>query len=413
MKKNINLLKKNFLIIFIIVLILSISVYSYTLPLPDPGHSADQIWVAVNGQEKTLQQAIDNGNLKQPITIKSALPYKQKPVNIFHGGDEVIISVNGLEKTLQEAIDDGDFIKEIITKSTLPYRKIIKFSGWANNVLVAVNGQEKTLQQAIDDNLFFALTKKLTLDKANSDLLNSCLNTCTQKYNECTSGNAGNLFCAWYGWGCADCNTPKTTCDQNCNQQFESYKCLSNNECQFNVCINNYCRPSNYCQTLSLSTNLLLGNGPLKYFSQEAPFSYTLPYFPSLGGTNNYFITLASTVKQTCESAFRTDLIYYLDTLCNNFGGIGCQKEVALTKYTGNKCTVIAPSEIVPSPYGEEFNGIKWVPGAGYYGSYFGDYRAPSCVETLRYNPLLSTPDKIYKCCSEYSVASVTMDICA
>ncbi|MBI2671897.1 hypothetical protein HYX16_03105 [Candidatus Woesearchaeota archaeon] len=417
MKKNLNLLKKNFLIISIIALILSIGVYSYTLSLPDPGHGADQIWISVNGIEKTLQEAIVSEDLEKQITIRSNLPYIRKPVNIAHGGDEVIISVNGIEKTLQEAVDDSDFIKEIITKSTLPYRKIIKFGSGANNVLLAINGQEKSLQQVIDDGAFFALTKKLTLDKANSDLLNSCLSSCTQQYNNCASGNANNLWCAWYGWGCADCNTPKVTCDQNCNQQFDSYKCLNNNECQSNVCIDNYCRPTDYCQTWSLSTNLLLGSGPIAYFSQE---DYNSKGVPRLGGDLNYYLNLRSNVKQTCESTFRTDLIYFLDLLCNNFGGIGCQKDAAITKYAGNRCTVIPPSMVVPSPYGEAFNGVGYSPGAGPYGFYwFGPYYYSSetgyCVTSGRYAPQFGYGeiDGIFKCGYTYNVAGITMDICA
>ncbi len=69
MKKGIQLtinFNKNFIYSLIIVstLIFCLGlVYSYTNSLPNPGHGADTILVSVGDQEKTLQQAIDAGDL--------------------------------------------------------------------------------------------------------------------------------------------------------------------------------------------------------------------------------------------------------------------------------------------------------------------------------------------------------------
>jgi len=38
-------------------------VYSYTQPLPNPGHGGDAVLVSINGVEKTLQEALDDGSL--------------------------------------------------------------------------------------------------------------------------------------------------------------------------------------------------------------------------------------------------------------------------------------------------------------------------------------------------------------
>jgi len=51
------------LLILLVILFLGLGVYAYTSILPNPGHGADKVLVSVNGQEKTLQQAIDNGDI--------------------------------------------------------------------------------------------------------------------------------------------------------------------------------------------------------------------------------------------------------------------------------------------------------------------------------------------------------------
>ncbi len=62
---NIHLTNKTgytLLIIFLFLLI-GIGVYAYTQSIPDPGHSADQVWVSINNEELTLQQALDQGKV--------------------------------------------------------------------------------------------------------------------------------------------------------------------------------------------------------------------------------------------------------------------------------------------------------------------------------------------------------------
>ena len=53
------------IISFALLVILGLSTSSYTAPVPNPGHGGDTILISVNGTEKTLQQAIDNGDFNE------------------------------------------------------------------------------------------------------------------------------------------------------------------------------------------------------------------------------------------------------------------------------------------------------------------------------------------------------------
>ncbi len=45
------------------ILAVSIITYAYTNPLPNPGHGADSVLIDVDSTEKTIQQAVVDGNL--------------------------------------------------------------------------------------------------------------------------------------------------------------------------------------------------------------------------------------------------------------------------------------------------------------------------------------------------------------
>lgn len=62
-----------FIFIFLFVSVLAFGSYA---TLPDPGHGADTIMVSINGEEMTLQSAIDNqkiGRAPEEVDIKSYL----------------------------------------------------------------------------------------------------------------------------------------------------------------------------------------------------------------------------------------------------------------------------------------------------------------------------------------------------
>ena len=54
------------LLAILLVCIVVIGVNAYTEDPPDPGHGGDTVWIKVNGQEKTLQDAIDDNDIVRP-----------------------------------------------------------------------------------------------------------------------------------------------------------------------------------------------------------------------------------------------------------------------------------------------------------------------------------------------------------
>jgi hypothetical protein len=73
--------------------------------IPNPGHNFDEIWVSVDGDEKTLQDALSifNGLCGSPPTT----PYLSAPSSLaYHFANEIEISP---DTSLQDAIDSGDF----------------------------------------------------------------------------------------------------------------------------------------------------------------------------------------------------------------------------------------------------------------------------------------------------------------
>jgi hypothetical protein len=251
------------IICILLVLFLFIGVFVYAQLILNPSHSADQIWVSVNGVESFLQDAVTSGRIKELITIKSTLPYK-KPSNFLgHGADEVLVSVNGIEMSLQKAIDDGILQAEITTKST-GYSLSLDFNSNGNNVLIISDGSIGTLQKAIDDGKFFVLRKilKQSLDQSKIDILNSCLSTCNDNTLNCKSTLA---ICSWFGF-CGRCDEYKIQCDNDCAKPLEVYSCLSNDECESNLCLDGYCRPQGYCtQSSQCSTSYSCVNNKCTY----------------------------------------------------------------------------------------------------------------------------------------------------
>ena len=75
------------------------------LPVLDPGHDFDDVWVSVNGNEQTLRQALaSSGGLCGISNPK--ISYLNKSIK-GHYATEVEINVNGEIKSLQDAINDG------------------------------------------------------------------------------------------------------------------------------------------------------------------------------------------------------------------------------------------------------------------------------------------------------------------
>ncbi len=72
---------------------------------PNPGHNASEIWVSVNGNEKTLQNALITGLCGNITTTKYSTPN----LLVYQYANEINISIGTSEMSLQNAIDTGKF----------------------------------------------------------------------------------------------------------------------------------------------------------------------------------------------------------------------------------------------------------------------------------------------------------------
>ena len=136
--------KKNILIIaFIISLTLITIIIAYNL-IPNPGHGGDKIYIYINGDDKTLQQAINDGDFSVDFTGTDA-GFKITSFINGHNSSDIFVNASGTIKTLQQTIDDKS-ICNVVAENTLTY---IKTGHPAEKIVVTINSQEKTLQQLI------------------------------------------------------------------------------------------------------------------------------------------------------------------------------------------------------------------------------------------------------------------------
>lgn len=92
----------------VILLVLLLGVNAYTQSIPNPGHGSDQIWVSVNGDEITLQNAFDN----IAVGEKNITDWKYIP-SVYYGVVRVIPSDVGLTTF-------GDDYHVIVTADRIP-----------------------------------------------------------------------------------------------------------------------------------------------------------------------------------------------------------------------------------------------------------------------------------------------------
>ncbi len=90
---------------------------SGTTVIPNPGHDFDEIWISIDGDEKTLQDALSiSNNICGSFETTS---YLSTPSSlVYHFANEIEISSG---TSLQDAIDDGDFCCVLETCASLGY----------------------------------------------------------------------------------------------------------------------------------------------------------------------------------------------------------------------------------------------------------------------------------------------------
>jgi len=137
------------LLVWIIILVACLKIHALIPSVSEFGHYEDKIWISIDGNEMTLQQAINAGLLIDlPRTIQA---YSQQIPNPGHGADKIQVSVDGVERTLQNSIgiENG-----LCGSSSNPYTENINFGHYASDIGITVEENEMTLQQAIDSGKF-------------------------------------------------------------------------------------------------------------------------------------------------------------------------------------------------------------------------------------------------------------------
>jgi len=166
MKKEVRLISLGILLILFLGI-----VYSYSTATPNPGHTGEDIFVAVSGKTQTLQTAINNKFNGSGATTSSLVQ--------GHSGNEILVSVKGKKQMLQVGIENRFNGNGVEVTSLNPGHD-------GSSILISVKGVEKTLQQAIDDGDFSCTPNCAGKNCGDNGCGGSC-GSCTN-YQECVSG---------------------------------------------------------------------------------------------------------------------------------------------------------------------------------------------------------------------------------
>lgn len=151
MKRSKYRLTKKVAILVSIILFSSI-ITSYVLSLPSPGHGGDQILISTNNGYLNFQQSLSQGLLNGTISLNNL--GSQISNVIGHKANEIWVKVNGTERTLQDAINNGSLCCSSCAGDST-YSTSLSYGHYANQILISnLSGQEKTLQKSIDDKDF-------------------------------------------------------------------------------------------------------------------------------------------------------------------------------------------------------------------------------------------------------------------
>ena len=104
---QINLSNKTAYTLILILAILSVSLVVYAVTPANPGHSSEQVNILINGEEKTLQSAIDSGDFLSGISVCTT--FKKQSGSGYD--PEFVGSTNGQTYTTSEVITVLDTAK--------------------------------------------------------------------------------------------------------------------------------------------------------------------------------------------------------------------------------------------------------------------------------------------------------------
>jgi len=163
-------------------------VVAYTTQIPNPGHGGDKVLVTIDGLPMGLQEAIDYGFLVDD----SPNPTYSYTTSGDHIADEIYVSVDGDEKTLQDAI-----LTTLCGGVSSLYTSDISFGHNSNKILVYIGGGEKSLQEAIDEGDFCNNLHDSFACYDNDVYWYDFWDEIQEKKEECgTSGYEGEAYCS-------------------------------------------------------------------------------------------------------------------------------------------------------------------------------------------------------------------------
>ena len=89
-------------IIIILILVLATAVYAYTQLTPNPGHTAEEIYIYIEGVSMTLQEAINIGLFDCDVNIGIS----SVNLTLGHNVGKITANIGGNIKDFQQALSD-------------------------------------------------------------------------------------------------------------------------------------------------------------------------------------------------------------------------------------------------------------------------------------------------------------------
>ncbi|MFW6225910.1 MAG: hypothetical protein ACOC3V_03040, partial [bacterium] len=143
-----NKIKRGYIILGFSILLISI-IFAFL----NSAHDSNDVLININGYSMTLQQAIDNDFLNKSedpptenLTIKSDLS------GSYHTGDEIFLCINENDMTLNNAINSDNGLSSNVSCS---YSSDISFGHLGEEINIEINGDTKSLQESINNGDFY------------------------------------------------------------------------------------------------------------------------------------------------------------------------------------------------------------------------------------------------------------------
>ena len=149
--KIINFHGKNFWFLIFLVVFLIGSVLAWISGSSSlNGHEGGEVFIYINGNSKSLQSAVDEGDFSSSFTGGGSY---SGDIFLGQSGDEVIVNVAGSVKSFQDAINDGSLC--ITAPGASPANFGTSIFGHSGDEVEVITVGVKDLQTAINDGDFY------------------------------------------------------------------------------------------------------------------------------------------------------------------------------------------------------------------------------------------------------------------